>query len=118
MATFPIGLPQPTSDGYGGQQDATFIRTEMESGSQRQRQRYTASNEQLTLSWIFTPSDMSTFRQFYNNSINKGADFFTISLDIGEGMVTYDARFTQPYQYNRLSGYLWNVSANIEVRGG
>ena len=116
MAAFPSTLPSPLIEGYGGSHDVAFIRTEMESGSQRQRQRFTAANHQMTMSWMFSSSEMSTFKTFFDTTINLGSDWFTMSVDTGAGFGTYDARFTQPYQYSYVAGGNWLVSANIEVR--
>jgi hypothetical protein len=116
MASFPSTLPKPLIEGYGGSQDTAFIRTEMEAGSKRQRQRFSAADDQLSMSWIFTFAEMTTFRAFFNTTINRGSDWFIMTLDVGDGMTTVDARFTSPYQYSRVQGDNWNVSANIEVR--
>lgn len=117
MAAFPTGLPKPNIENYGGSQDLAFIRTEMEAGSMRQRQRFTAANHQMTMNWLFRAADMATFKTFFDTTVNKGADFFTMELDLGDGFQTYDARFTAPYQYSYVQGGHWSVSANIEVRG-
>jgi hypothetical protein len=117
MAAFPPNLPKPNIDNYGGVQDLAFIRTEMEAGSMRQRQRYTATNHQMTMSWLFRASEMAIFKTFFDTTINKGADFFTMELDVGDGFQTYDTRFTAPYQYTFVQGNHWSVSINVEVRG-
>ena len=117
MAAFPSTLPMPTIDNYGGSQDLAFIRTEMEAGSVRQRQRFSAANHQMTMGWFFSPSEMTTFKTFFDDSIGRGADWFTMSVDTGDGIQSYDARFTQAYQYSRVEGGYWRVTANIEVRG-
>lgn len=116
MANFPAGLPNPLVEGYGGSQDKAFIRTEMEAGSQRQRQRFSAANTQMTLNWLFSAADMATFKTFFDTTVNRGSDFFTYSLDLGAGNTTYDVRFTQPYQFSYVDGGHWRVSANVEVR--
>lgn len=117
MAAFPITLPKPLIESYSGAQDLAFIRTEMEAGSMRQRQRYTATNHQMSISWNFTAAEMVTFKTFFDTTVNKGTDFFTIELDVGDGLQTYDARFTATYQYSYVQGGHWSVSANVEVRG-
>ncbi len=117
MAAFPGTLPKPLADNYGGNQDQAFIRTEMEAGAQRQRKRYTAVLHQLSLSWKFTAAEMATFKTFFDTTINRGSDFFTMSLDVGAGITSYDVRFTAPYEYSRLPGGNWQVSAKVEVRG-
>lgn len=117
MAAFPATLPKPLIEGYAGSQDIAFIRTEMEAGSQRQRQRFSAANHQMTMSWRLKADEMVTFKSFFDTTINKGSDWFTMSIDTGDGFTTYDARFTQPYQYSYIAGGNWRVNANIEVRG-
>lgn len=116
MATFPTGLPNPLVEGYSGSQDQVFIRTEMEAGSQRQRQRFSAANTQMTLTWLLDAADMATFKSFWTNDINRGSDFFTYSLDLGDGLTSYDVRFTQPYQFSYVDVDHWRVNGNVEVR--
>lgn len=116
MANFPAGLPNPLVEGYGGSQDKAFIRTEMEAGSMRQRQRFTAANTQMTMNWLFSATDMATFKTFFDTTINRGSDWFTYSLDLGAGNITYDVRFVEPYQFSFVDGGHWRVSANVEVR--
>lgn len=115
MANFP-SLPNPLVEGYGGTQDRAFIRTEMEAGSQRQRQRFSAANTQMTMSWLLSATDMATFKTFYDSTINRGSDWFTYSLDLGAGITSYDVRFTESYQFSYIDGGHWRVSANVEVR--
>jgi len=117
MADFPSTLPKPTIEGYGGTQDLAFIRTDMEAGSARQRQRFSAANHQIAMGWFFSSTQMATFKTFFDNTIGRGADWFTMAIDAGNGIQTYDARFTKAYEYSRVEGNYWRVSANIEVRG-
>jgi hypothetical protein len=116
MATFPVNLPSPQIDGYGGTQDQAFIRTEMEAGSQRQRQRFSAANTQLNVTWQFSAIEMQSFKSFFDVVINRGSDFFTYSLNLGAGFIDYDVRFTQPYQFAIIQGNRWTVSSVLEVR--
>lgn len=116
MANFPSTLPKPVIDGYTGIQDQSFIRTEMEAGSVRQRQRYSAVNTQLNVTWFFSGTEMASFKTFYDTTINRGTDWFTYTLDAGSGMLSYDVRFTQPFQFSKLEGTYWRVSANLELR--
>jgi hypothetical protein len=89
----------------------------MEAGSMRQRQRFTATNHQMTMNWLFRASEMAIFKTFFDITVNKGSDFFTMELDVGDGFQTYDTRFTAPCQYSYVQGGHWAVSANLEVRG-
>lgn len=115
MADFPATLPNPDSSGYTGSKTQVFIRTEMESGSQRQRQRFTATNQNRAVNWLFTADQMVTFKSFFETDINQGSDFFNINLDLGSGLTLYAARFTQPYSDSYVSKGLWRVSGQLEV---
>lgn len=116
MADFPTGLPKPLFSGYSGSKTQAFIRTEMEAGSQRQRQRFSTTNQNRAVNWLFTASEMATFKTFFETTINQGSDFFNISLDLGNGLNTYAARFTQPYSDSFIQGGYWTVDGQLEVR--
>lgn len=117
MAAFPATLPKPLIENYGGTQDQAFIRTEMEAGSVRQRQRFSAANHQLNMSWFLTDIEMATFKTFFDTTINRGSDWFTMNLNVGNGFADYDTRFTKPYEYSRIEGHYWRINASAEVRG-
>ncbi|SEO64437.1 hypothetical protein [Nitrosovibrio sp. Nv6] len=117
MATWPETLPPPTLSGYGGSPVQAFARTDMESGPARQRQRFTYTPEELTVSWKFTAAEMAIFRAFWQDTIHRGTDWFVMTLDTGDGMIAYDTRFTKPYKYEARPGMNWIVSGEIEVRG-
>ena len=116
MADFPATLPNALSSGYSGSKTQAFIRTEMEAGSQRQRQRFSTTNQNRTVNWLFTADEMDTFKTFFETDINQGSDFFNISLDLGNGLTTYAARFTQPYNDTYVDGGYWRVDGQLEVR--
>jgi hypothetical protein len=116
MADFPVTLPKPLASGYSGTKTQAFIRTEMEAGSQRQRKRFSAVNQNRSLNFLFTASEMDTFKDFFETDINQGSDFFNISLDFGNGFTTYAARFIQPYTDSYVDGGFWNVDCQLEVR--
>ena len=115
MADFPIGLPDPISSGYSGSKTKAFIRTEMESGNPRQRQRFSATNQTRAMSWIFNADEMYIFKTFFEVGINQGTDYFNISLNLGDGFLTYQARFTEPYNDSFIDGGYWSVSGSLEV---
>ena len=117
MSAFPSILPKPQGTNYGGNPEQSFIRTEMESGTQRQRQRFTAAPHMLTMIWVFTAAQMATFKSFFDTDIHRGTDWFTMDADVGAGIANYNVRFTAPYEYSRLPGAYWQVTAKVEVRG-
>lgn len=115
MADFPSTLPAPLLSGYSGQPANAAIRTDFDAGPARQRKRFTATPHQLDVSWRFKLSEMSVFRDFYRDDINLGVDWFSIDLDVGDGISSLVARFVGAYQYSRLSPNTWQVSAKLEV---
>ena len=116
MPAFPSTLPSPTRSGYTVSPEQAFVRTDFESGFARQRQRYTDAPERMNVTWRFKPAEMDTFMQFFRGDIHHGTDFFTIDLNIGDGIKTVDARFTAPYEAMLLPGNNWEVQGQIEVR--
>lgn len=114
MAAWPSNLRAPVV-GYGVKPVAAFIRTDMEAGAPRQRKRFTAVPHNLSLSWRFTAAQMADFRTFFNTTINRGTDWFTMTLDAGSGLTSYDVRFVAPYESTLLSGVNWAVSGQVEV---
>jgi hypothetical protein len=89
----------------------------MDAGSARQRQRFTAVPHKIYTTWLFTADQMAIFRAFYKTTINQGASWFTMNIDVGDGLTAYDCRFITPLKQLALPGMNWNVSATIEVRG-
>lgn len=116
MPAYPSTLPLPIRSGYSVTPEQAFIRTDFESGFARQRQRYTDVPERMNLTWRFKAAEMETFRNFFRGDINHGTDFFTIELNIGDGIKTVDARFTAPYEASLLPGNAWEVQGQMEVR--
>jgi len=116
MENFPATLPAPSIDGYSINPEKSFIRTEMDTGPARQRQIFTAMPTTVSCGFKFTPAQMTEFRAFYMTDVNTGADWFRMSLDVGDGLLEYDVRFVEPWSANRLPGANWSVSANLEVR--
>lgn len=116
MAVWPGTLPSPIVSNYADTPVSAFIRTDMESGTARQRRRFTATPHRLTASWMLTSVQMAAFKSFFESTINFGTDWFTMSIDVGAGITAYDCRFTAPYQANFLGIGNWTVSGQIEIR--
>ena len=116
MANFPATLPAPSIDGYSIAPDKSMIRTDMDTGPARQRQIFTSFPTMVSCGFKFTPAQMTEFRSFYMTDVNTGADWFRMSLDIGDGVTEYDVRFVEPWNATRLPGANWSVSVKLEVR--
>lgn len=115
MPAWPSTLPAPKIEGYNVKPEAGFIRTDMEAGPARQRKRFTVVPQKLEASWRFTSAQMATFKTFFKTTINLGTDWFTMTLDIGDGLISYNVRFTAPHVDAIKSGMNWDVNGQIEV---
>jgi hypothetical protein len=115
MAIFPSTLPDPLLSGYSVAPTQGFVRSEVETGPARQRKRYSATPAKVTLKWIFTAAQMVTFRNFFNSDINKGASWFDIYLNVGDGYAPMQARFSTQYSAALLGANNWEVSGSLEV---
>lgn len=116
MADFPTTLPAPLLSGYSGEADKAFIRTDMDAGPARQRKRFTTTPYHIDISWRFKSAEMVIFREFHKTDINRGTDWFNMTLDIGDGFATYVVRFTKSCRDDRISNNTWQVSSSIEVQ--
>lgn len=118
MLTWPIILPSPNMSGYQGEIGAKVLRTDFDSGPARQRQRFTDCPDDLSVNWKFKASEMQIFKTFFKTDIQSGVDWFWITLNIGDGLNEYEARFVSAkYQYEILPGMNWLVSAKLDVKG-
>jgi len=115
MADYPSTLPPPQKPGYGIAPNAAFRRTNMEAGPARQRQFYTQPTHGYKFVAQYTDAEFDIFQKWYRDN-NEGSIWFNITLINGAGVVSHEARFTQPYQANLIGHDLWHVQMNLEVR--
>ena len=113
---FPAELPAPKRENYGITPDNNIIRTEMESGLPRQRQRFTQTPSKVAVSWKFTQSQLGTFEAWYTYEATAGAGFFRMDLDGGLGMMEHEARFVSEYDVQKVPGGYWDVTTVLEIR--
>lgn len=119
MATYPTTLPKPIARGFQIQTGAMTIRTDMEVGAARVRRVTAARNDKLSVTMIFTDSQMAAFRAWFEDATQAdgGASWFNISLPTGDGGVTaIEARFVDTYRATSNGGLVWQVSGDWEVR--
>ena len=118
-ATWPETLPAPLVEGYGVNPATQFIRTEMETGSPRQRRRSAARMDIVTATWSFTAGQYADFRDWYDDA-DEGADggsgWFAITLDYdGSGLTSVEARFIAAWEAVK-DDLRWNVTGKLELR--
>ena len=117
MATWPTTLPRPLVAGYAIAPMDLTVRTDMEAGAARVRRRSAARNDQVSVTWIFTDTQMATFRAWFDGDCANGASWFTVDLNTGDtGLRLVQARFVGPWQSEMQPGPYWQVSGKLEVR--
>lgn len=119
MAAWPATLPAPLLAGYAIQIADNVARTDMEAGPGRARRRSTARNDRVTVSWVFDTAQMDDFRDWFDDAAEAagGAAWFSASLDVGQGVTTFDCRFLSAPSVELLGSGAWRVSASWELRG-
>lgn len=117
---YPERLPLPTFDGYAIEPGDGVSRTEMESGSARQRLRFTAMPSGIPVRWNFTAWEFALFEAWHKYRAKQGSVWFGIPLLGGIGMVEHEARFKggtgKPYRVTARRGNRFIVVSQLEVR--
>lgn len=123
MALWPATLPVPQESGYSLAAADQTVRSDMEVGLARVRRRTSARNDQLSVVWMMTDAQMTTFRAWFDGTGTDDAQggtawFNGLSLATGDGGLTQpDCRFIGPFSATLLAGNLiWSVTAKLEVR--
>lgn len=77
MASWPGTLPQTILAGSTRTRQSGRVRSEMDTGPAKQRQRFTAVTKNYDAQIIVTGAQLATFNTFYETTIGNGTDSFT-----------------------------------------
>ena len=120
LVSWPARLPLPTYDGYALEPESAVTRTDMESGPARQRRRFTQTPTRIPVRWRMSAVDFATFEAWFRLKLADGAEWFSIGLLGGIGMVSHEARFvgqsSVPYKAVPSRGGIWIVTSILEIR--
>ncbi len=118
--SYPSTLPSPNQPKYSLQPVDPVVRTNMDSGSPRQRRRFTVYPTQIQVEWLYTEAEMATFEAWFDLTVNSGESWFNIDLINGLSITTYEARFVgqgkNPWRADMQPGNAYLVSTVLEVR--
>lgn len=114
METWPTLLPAPTS-AYDIKLNASKLRTQMDSGRYRQRQRFGRENRLISVAWEFDDNEYEFFQSFYLYKLEGGVDFFNVTIPLGGGMRSFVARFADDPDAKYMDVLNWTVSSTLEV---
>lgn len=114
MPAWPETLPQsPLAEGYRETPANTALRTDMDTGPAKLRQRTTAAAATVNLSYLLSAAQVLTLDAFYAGTLQGGTLAFDFTHPVtGE---TVSCRFRQPPQRMALQGGYFRVSAELEV---
>jgi hypothetical protein len=111
--TWNAGLPTCPETNYEESFKDNVIRSEMDAGMQKTRQRYTRQQKMLSLSYLLTDSQKATFYTFFDN-IKGGALPFNLPNPLGGSsiVVRMTGGLTGP---SFVTKNLWRIQFQVEV---
>ena len=113
--TYPAQLPFPQEQGFGFDRGKTFSRTEMESGSKRQRKRFTSVPDMVNQSWLMSNDEFKLFEAWYDEYADS--TWVKMPISSGEGLeLAVECRFTSPYKAKKINHQRWQIAATLECR--
>ena len=114
MPTWPITLPAaPLIDRFRETAPNTLIRTEMDQGPAKVRQRTTAGVRLLSVSYLLSADQTADLDDFYTNDTAGGALAFDyIHPRTGD---TLTCRFKSPPEYAPGNGLYYLTTLTLEV---
>jgi hypothetical protein len=117
---WPSNIPQVfQKNSFDEAPRSGVIRTEMETGAQKVRRRFTATVTEWAGSMIMTTAELTSFRTFYKTTSAYGSLRFNFPDQFNLSGPTVEARFLvdgNPYSIRQDGETLdWEVSFTLEV---
>lgn len=114
MTNWPAELPpSPLADGFSEELADTTVRTAMDAGPDKVRQRTTAGCPKLTVSFILSRSQMDRLATFYQSDLAGGTAPFTF-MHPRRG-TTCSCRFKKPPLIKSMNGEKFRAYLEMEV---
>lgn len=115
MESWPSTLLPAPDGSFNPNVVAAVARTKMDSGAVVQRLRFTQQMCTMpSVKWTMTDAQFEIFKAWWAYKISRGADWFTISLPLGDGFATYTVRFDGKYAQKYKPVMHWEVSGTLE----
>lgn len=118
MIQYPAGLPCFERSNYGLQTVDPQLRTELESGRQRVRLKFTATPTEVQCSVLMrNDSQAQLFESWWEHVLVSGTKYFEAPIKTPLGQETYTARFVGIYDGPVLVGAgAWRYTFTLELR--
>lgn len=109
---WPASLPQMLRlEGLNAQRKSSVIRTQMDAGPVKVRQRYTVTTKEFTGTVLLTETQRKTLEEWYQNTLGSGVLRFEM-ID-PQTLQFAEFRFIEDYQETSVDGY-WEISMTLE----
>jgi len=114
MTTWPTDLPTyPLLENYSETIESNTIRTEMEQGPDKLRQRTSAVVRKISVSYFLNKEQVDILDKFYLNDLKTGALAFQFVHPRNSADV--DCRFVSPPKYQAANGNYYKVNLELEI---
>ena len=113
MTDWPESLPLALCEGYRETPPETSLRTAMDQGPAKTRQRTTAGVSTLSLNFILSTAQTALLDGFFTADTAGGSLAFGFTHPRTGGAVS--CRFRQPPVYQALNGDYYRVGLELEV---
>jgi hypothetical protein len=114
MTTWPNTLPvAPLLEDFHELPSETAIRTDMDTGPAKLRQRTTAAVSVLQVSYLLSKAQTATLDSFYTATLFGGTGAFTTTHP--RTGATVSCRFASPPEYAAVNGNYFKVTFTLEV---
>ena len=115
MPTWPLTLPAaPEGPGYTETLPNTLVRTAMDAGPPKVRQRYTAGVRPFSMTWMLTKAQVAILDTFYLSTLAGGSlSFDGLPQPRTQAAATF--RFVEPPSYAYLGPDVWRATTKLEI---
>jgi len=114
MTQWPVILPvYPLLENYVEKVPSTSIRTEMEQGPAKVRQRTTAGVRQMSLSYFLNKEQIEALDNFYITGLKGGSVSFDFTHPRNDADIK--CRFVSPPEYKAANGNYFKVNIELEI---
>lgn len=116
MPAWPGTLPdEPLLAGYGERPPATGLRTAMDAGPAKQRNRFTAGVRKFRFTLDLTRDQVAAFDTFFNVTLEGGTMAFTWIHPRTLAAVSFRFDATKPPEYIPVSQQDWRIPLELEI---
>lgn len=114
MPSWPETLPAfPLAETFRETLPDTALRSPMEQGPAKVRQRTSAGAAQIAAAYVLTPAQAETLEDFYRDTLAGGTLAFGFTHPRKEEVVS--CRFKRPPEYTGLNGGRFRAVIELEV---